>query len=247
MKRRIFGLIGRTLQHSFSPRYFAQKFEREGLHGCGYQLFELATIADFPAIWSVEDLVGVNVTIPYKEEVMAYVDRLAPSAQRVGAVNVVYREADGSLTGHNTDYEGFRDSLLETFGHVEMRYAAILGTGGASKAVEAVLEDWGIGVMRVSRHPQGEAWSYGQLAVEADKMGMVVNATPLGTFPKVDEMPAVEMGRFLGGTIFYDLVYNPSETRFLREAGQRGFRTLNGLRMLEIQADASWRIWNERG
>lgn len=245
-----FGLIGYPLSHSFSKRYFSGKFEREGIQGCQYELYPLPEIGDFPSLWEDAELLGVNVTIPHKQAVIPFLDRLdAQSAGRIGAVNVVKREADGSLVGYNSDYLGFRRSL-EGFLPSPIPQglcALVLGSGGASKAVCAALDDLGIGYKLVSRSATAEGLSYEQVTAEVLAAHLlVVNTTPLGMYPATEACPPLPYGAFGPQHYAYDLVYNPLQTQFMTLAALQGAHTANGLEMLQLQAEAAWEIWNSQ-
>lgn len=247
---RQFGLIGRTLQHSFSQTYFTQKFYSQGLaDDHRYDLFELAEIRELPALLRANpDLVGLNVTVPYKETVVPYLDDLASSAARVGAVNVIERRPDGSLRGHNTDVVGFRDSLRQFFPAAPESRALVLGAGGAAKAVVVGLNDLGIAHWSVTRDPLGHGLTYDELTpglLAAHRL--IINATPLGTYPQVNECPNLPYAALGSQHYLYDLVYNPSETLFMAKGREAGAHTKNGFEMLERQAEAAWDIWNGRG
>ena len=246
---RQFGLIGRTLQHSFSQTYFTQKFYSQGLaDDHRYDLFELADIHELPALLRAHpDLVGLNVTVPYKETVVSYLDELAPSAARVGAVNVIERRPDGRLRGHNTDVLGFRESLRQFFpGGAESR-ALVLGAGGAAKAVIVALNDLGIAHWSVTRDPLGHGLTYDELTPALlAAHPLIINATPLGTYPQVDACPRLPYEALGPQHYLYDLVYNPSETLFMAKGQAAGAHTKNGFEMLERQAEAAWDIWNGR-
>ncbi len=241
-----YGLIGKPLTHSFSPRYFAQKFERENIGNAQYDLFPLPQIEHFPALVAQRpDLAGLNVTIPYKEAVMPYLDALSEEAQAVGAVNTITFE-EGRLVGYNTDVVGFRESLLSL---LPSKYAGIkaliLGTGGAAKAVAYVLDDLNLSYTYVSRKEGHNRLLYQQLTTEVvAEHQLLINTSPVGQYPKVEEAPNLPyLG--IGATHFLlDLIYNPVETLFLERGRMRGARVLNGLPMLEAQAEAAWRIWN---
>jgi shikimate dehydrogenase len=244
---RRFGLIGRTLGHSFSQTYFTQKFYSLSLPEHHYELFELATIGELPAVLKAHpDLVGLNVTVPYKETVMTYVDELAPSASRVGAVNVIEFLADGRLRGHNTDYVGFRNSLRAFFSPVPPdARALVLGTGGAAKAVTTALQELSIPHWQVSRDPMSTGLTYDDLTPQVlAAHPLIVNATPLGTFPRVDECPALPYDMLSERHFLYDLVYNPTETLFMTKGKEAGAQVKNGFEMLCLQAEAAWDIWN---
>ncbi|MFY7792886.1 MAG: shikimate dehydrogenase family protein [Chitinophagaceae bacterium] len=243
---RHFGLIGYPLGHSFSQRYFSAKFEREGIRDCTYHLFPIPSIDGFSGLWETyPDLVGINVTIPYKEQVMMFLDHCSMVVAESGACNCVKRTSAG-LTGYNTDVVGFERTLEPGLQPWHER-ALILGTGGAAKAVAYVLRRKGIGYRFVSRYPGGEdTLSYEMVdgGILSDHH-LIINTTPLGMSPQVDAMP--DLPYHLLGTRHYlfDLVYNPSETAFLREGVARGARVCNGADMLVIQAEESWRIWND--
>ena len=247
---RTFGLLGRSLAHSFSQTYFTQKFERLHLSDCRYELFELPEASDLPQLLARQpDLAGLNVTIPYKEKVWPYLARVARSAALVGAVNVIEMQPDGTLVGHNTDYVGFRESLRRFYpGRGGAARALVLGTGGAAKAVCVALRELDIAHSLVSRHPLGGGLSYAELtpAVLAAHP-LVINTTPLGTYPAVQDCPPLPYAALTPAHYLFDLVYNPAETEFLRRGTERGAQTKNGFEMLELQAEAAWAIWNGQG
>lgn len=245
---RLFGLLGRSLAHSFSQTYFSQKFERLHLDDCRYELFELTSPAELPHLLArYPEVAGLNVTIPYKEQIWPYLSRVAPSAARVGAVNVIEIQADGTLIGHNTDYVGFRESVRRFYpARGAGARALVLGTGGAAKAVSVALQELGIGHWLVSRDPMAAHLTYADLtpAVLAAHP-LVINTTPLGTYPKTNECPSLDYAQ-LGPTHYlYDLVYNPRETLFLQRGAAQGAHIKNGFEMLELQAEAAWAIWNQ--
>ena len=243
---RQFGLIGRTLSHSFSQTYFNQKFYSLSLAEHEYNLFELTTIGELPALLAAHpNLVGLSVTVPYKETVVPYLDDLAPSASRVGAVNVVERTPDGHLRGHNTDYVGFRDSLRTFFPNRTDARALVLGTGGAAKAVSVALYELAIPHWHVSRDPLGHGLTYDDLTPQlVAAHPLIINATPVGTFPHVDECPALPYHALTAQHYLYDLVYNPTETLFMAKGKEAGAQVKNGFEMLCLQAEAAWDIWN---
>lgn len=248
---RIFGLLGRSLRHSFSQAYFTQKFQALGLTDCRYELFELAAPTELPQLLARHpDLAGLNVTVPYKEQFWPYLTRLAPSAGRVGAVNVIAIEGNGNLVGHNTDYVGFQESLRPFYPQqaIASARALVLGTGGAAKAVCVALEELGIAYSLVSRTAGTAPLTYAQLtpAVMAAHQ-LLINTTPLGTYPNVEECPPLPYEQLTPAHYLYDLVYNPAETLFLRRGAAMGARTKNGLEMLQLQAEAAWAIWNAAG
>lgn len=243
---RRFGLIGRPLIHSASAAYFTSKFQREGLTDHSYTLYELPSIEAFPELLSREkELCGVNVTIPYKREVMRYLDTLSPEAQAIGAVNCIRRTDDGRLEGFNTDIIGLREALSELLGFAEPEEALILGTGGASQAVQYALAERGIPFALVSRDPAKGNYTYDNLPCEVvERSRLIINATPVGTYPAVDEAPRIPYAYVTPDHYLFDLVYNPEMTQFLDYGRQRGARVLNGRTMFIEQAEASWRIWN---
>ncbi|MBV6642036.1 MAG: shikimate dehydrogenase [Cyclobacteriaceae bacterium] len=241
---RNFGLIGYPLGHSFSKKYFTEKFKDLGLSDHKYGLFELETIDLFPELWKDPDLVGINVTVPHKQAVRQYLDALDPSAEKVGAVNVIKRTGN-RLTGYNSDYFGFRTSLENFMPKNSVRKALILGTGGSSKAVKAVLTDLNIQFVFVSRKSGEGMISYDQMTPEIIKEHqLIVNTTPLGMHPKVDNCPAIPYEALGSVHLLFDLVYNPETTKFMQMGLDQGARVKNGLEMLHLQADKSWEIWN---
>lgn len=253
---RIFGLIGYPLSHSFSKKYFTGKFSQEGITDAVYEVFPLPDISALPGLLqNYPDLRGLNVTIPYKESVIAYIDKVHPSAARIGAVNVIKISKSGEKTGYNSDYFGFSQSLSGWFdtlhgekGKARLRglKALILGTGGASKAVKITLEDLNIAYISVSRQPADGQLSYEQLTEELlQNHHLIINTTPLGMLPQTDTFPRIPY-QFTGANhYFYDLVYNPEETAFMKKGKEQGAQTINGLPMLYGQAEKSWQIWNE--
>lgn len=245
-----FGLLGRSLKHSFSQTYFSQKFHSLGLADYRYALFELADMHELPALLAAHpQLRGLNVTIPYKEQIWPFLNEMAASAARVGAVNVVEFRADGRLVGHNTDYIGFRDSLralLPSPVPAGMR-ALVLGSGGASKAVEVALRELEIGFWTVSRNPLGPGLTYDELTPQLIREHLlVINATPLGTFPDVADCPPLPYEALTPQHYLHDLVYNPAETEFMRRGLAAGTQVKNGFDMLCRQAEAAWNIWHQQ-
>ncbi|MEZ4788835.1 MAG: shikimate dehydrogenase [Flavobacteriales bacterium] len=239
-----FGLIGEHLGHSFSQAYFTEKFAREGLTDHRYQLYELKGVEELPGlIATTPDLRGLNVTIPYKRAVMRLLQAVDPVAAAVGAVNTI-RIEEGRCTGHNTDVEGFRAMLLPMIGEQRPR-ALVLGSGGASRAVVYVLRELGIKFRVVSRsRGTGDiTWDLLDPAL-VGVCPLIINTTPLGMFPAVDERPAVPMDAIGPRHILLDLIYNPERTRFLADGASRGAQVANGLVMLHAQAEAAWRVWN---
>lgn len=244
---RRYGLIGRPLGHSFSAGYFAAKFRREGIVGCDYALYELPSIEALPALLAEHpELRGFNVTIPYKLRIFDYLDDVSEEAARIGAVNCVRRDGDGRMTGYNTDIEGIRLSLATLLGADLPEAALVLGTGGASQAVQYALAEAGIPYAVVSRDSARGNFRYDDLTPELIvEHRLIVNATPVGTFPHADEAPALPYEALTPAHYLFDLVYNPERTQFLLRGERRGAHTLNGRPMLEAQAEASWRIWTD--
>ena len=243
---RRFGLIGRPLGHSASAAYFTEKFRREGIADCAYALYELPAIEELPRLLErLPELAGFNVTIPYKREVMRYLDDLSFDARAIGAVNCVRRGADGRLTGHNTDIVGLRGSLDELLGGELPEQALVLGTGGASQAVQYALAERNIPYALVSRDPAKGNYTYDNLPCEVVEQSLlIVNATPVGTYPAVDCAPRIPYAYVTPAHRLLDLVYNPPLTQFLAYGQQRGARVMNGERMFCAQAEAAWAIWN---
>jgi shikimate dehydrogenase len=242
---RKFGLIGYPLGHSFSRGYFARKFQSEGLNDCAYLNFELASLALFPEIVKDPELQGLNVTIPYKQEILGYLQGRDAVVSETGACNCVHIK-NGSLFGYNTDVTGFEESLKEKLTPAHDR-ALVLGTGGSSKAVAYVLKNLGIPFQFVSRRmdPERNILSYEMLTGEmVGRCRLIINCTPLGMTPMTGGFPLIPYGSITGGHYLFDLVYNPSETLFLQKGAAQGATVKNGADMLVLQAEASWRLWN---
>lgn len=243
---RRFGLIGKKLGHSFSARYFAEKFEREGLQDCDYSLYELPEIECVKEFMLKPNLVGFNVTIPYKQQVIPYLDDLHPQAAEVGAVNCVKILPDGRKIGYNTDVDGVRVSLNKLLGGDKVESALILGTGGAAQAVDYVLRERGIELKVVSRDKSRGDLTYDELTQDVmSAHRLIVNASPVGMFPACDDAPAIPYAMLSGSHYLFDLVYNPLVTRFMELGAAQGAKTLSGIDMLYAQAESAWRIWNE--
>jgi len=241
---KVYGLIGYPLSHSFSKGFFAEKFAREGIRDCMYESFPIPEIGDLPALLAqYSDLQGLNVTIPYKQAVMSYLDELSPAAAQIGAVNCIHFK-DGRKIGYNTDAIGFRRSL-EPLLQPHHNKALVLGTGGAAKAVQYVLEGLNIPYKLVSRQASADAISYGQLdAATMASHTLIINTTPLGMYPNVSAAPALPYEQLTDKHLLYDLIYNPAVTAFLQQGADRGATIKNGHEMLILQAEASWEIWN---
>ncbi len=244
---RKFGLIGYPLGHSFSKKYFSEKFEKERWDDCEFELFEIPQIDDLRAVLKDNvDLEGLCVTIPYKLQVMDYLDEISPAAKQIGAVNCIQFKG-GKLIGFNTDFIGFRDSLSKWLGDNRPQ-ALVLGTGGASKAVAAALGELGVEYRFVSRTRKNNSYSYENLKTSPaimEEHPLLINTTPLGTFPNVDGVPPIPLDQISESHLYYDLVYNPAETALMKIVKEKGGKTINGLEMLIGQAEAAWKIWNE--
>lgn len=248
MKKKKLGLIGFPLGHSFSKSYFADKFENEDIGGFEYLNFEMETVNGLRDLIEKEtELIGLNVTIPHKENVIPILDELDPVAEAIGAVNTIkiYRTSeDIKLKGFNTDAHGFKQSMLPYFASQHQK-ALILGTGGAAKAVEYVLDDLGVDLLYVSRNPQTDKEvGYDELNKEAlGKFKFIINSTPLGMHPNVDRCPDIPYELLTPEHFLFDLVYNPAETLFLKKGKEKNAIILNGLNMLKMQAEKAWDIW----
>lgn len=242
---RLFGLIGFPLSHSFSQRFFTDKFREEHIADCAYQNFPLENIDALRSVLEQHPhLEGLNVTIPYKEKVIPYLHHQSEVVKRIGACNCI-KIVKGELHGYNTDVTGFEESLRPLL-QAHHRKALVLGTGGAAKAVHFVLEKLGIAFLEVSRNPltSGQI-SYEQLttAVLRDHT-LIINTTPVGMYPNVDDCPPLPYAELTPRHYLFDLVYNPAKTKFLQQGEQQGAVIKNGSDMLVIQAEDSWRIWN---
>ncbi|RYZ27176.1 MAG: shikimate dehydrogenase [Chitinophagaceae bacterium] len=241
MKR--YGLIGRTLKHSFSKTYFAKKFADEGITDCVYDNFELAGIEEFPQLFTkFPDLEGLNITIPYKEEVMQYLTEKDRIVQAIGACNCIKIEGANRI-GYNTDAIGFLNSLKPLLKSYHKK-ALILGTGGASKAVRYSLEELGIEFKFVSRAKGEGQLAYNEVTEEVlAEHHLIINTTPLGMYPNVDAAPALTYEILTPKHFLFDLTYNPAKTKFLAEGEKQGAQISNGHQMLIEQAEAAWEIW----
>lgn len=236
-----YGLIGWPLGHSWSPGYFTEKFLREGIQA-DYKLFPVEHISSFhEVIAKTPNLGGLNVTIPHKTAVIPYLDNLSPVAAKIGAVNTIAFK-NGKLIGHNTDAFGFA-KMLESIAPKDIRGALILGTGGASKAVAYVLSQRNIPFLFVSRS-NPDSLRYSDLdASLLSSHNLIINCTPVGMFPNVAVKPAIDSSLVSNHSILIDLIYNPLKTRLMQEAESRGAQVLNGLKMLQFQAEQAWEIW----
>lgn len=251
MKIRRFGLIGFPLTHSFSKDYFTKKFKEEGIKDSVYQNFEIDKIEKFPKILQkYGDLYGLNVTIPYKEKIIKYLDWVDDAVREIHAVNtikILHKNEVGisSLFGYNTDVYGFHDSLKPKLEKHHKR-ALVLGTGGAAKAVKFVLSKWlDIDFLFVSRNP-GDTQTISYRGLNKDIIQnhqIIINTTPLGMYPKTESYPRIPYHYLSPHHLLYDLVYNPAQTKFLELGQKSGAKTINGSEMLRIQAERSWQLW----
>lgn len=242
---RKFGLIGCPLGHSWSKRWFDATFAQQGLNDCCFNLYELPNLNNFRDWVEHEELKGFSVTIPYKEQIIPFLDELDEAAAAIGAVNSV-AVRQGRLVGYNTDAPGFGQTLRPHLQPWHER-ALVLGTGGASKAVGYELGRLGIEHRFVSRNPgqESDVISYEQAYCQTAECLLIVNTTPVGMYPHIEATPWQRPDLLTDKHLCYDLVYNPEQTQFLKEASQRNAQVANGLPMLHLQAQLSWSIWNE--
>lgn len=241
-----FGLLGKNISYSFSKKYFIEKFALGNLDGYVYENFDLQSIEDFPKLITENpELKGLNVTIPYKEEIIPYLNKLSKKAAQIGAVNVIRFTKKGTLKGYNSDYYGFKKSLKPLL-QSHHKKALILGTGGAAKAVAFALNELGILYTFVSREEKESMIDYNRInATTFDNYHIIINCTPLGTSPNTKEFPPIPYNFFTEKHIAFDLIYNPEETQFLKKAKKKGAITKNGYEMLVFQAEKAWKIWNK--
>lgn len=246
-KNKLFALLGKDISYSFSRGYFTEKFKKLNLKKHKYVNFDLQKIENLPAtIKEHQHLKGINVTIPYKEAVIPFLDKLDKTAKKIGAVNTIKFTKRGNLKGYNSDVVGFENSILPLL-KKHHKKALILGTGGASKAIAYALKRNKIKYKFVSRKPEKKKEiSYEDLTKEViEKYTVIINSTPLGTSPDLKKCPNIPYQFITQNHILYDLIYNPSETTFLSKGKEKGAVIKNGLEMLQLQAEESWRIWNE--
>ncbi|WP_338356262.1 shikimate dehydrogenase [Yeosuana marina] len=239
------GLLGKNISYSFSKSYFKDKFENEQIDNVSYENFDIETIELFPSlIKNTKNLKGLNVTIPYKESVIPFLDELDDKAKEIGAVNTIRITKKNKLIGYNTDYYGFKKSLTP-FLKNHHKQALILGTGGASKAIAYSLKQLNIKYCFVSRTAKkGVQFTYNTLTKDViNQHQIIINCTPLGTSPNVDLYPDIPYDAITSNHILYDLIYNPDETKFLKQGKQQHAITINGLNMLKFQAEKAWSIW----
>lgn len=248
-----YGLIGYPLSHSFSKKYFTEKFANEGIEGHHYDLYEMEGVDGLKKLVKDKGLLGLNVTIPHKKAVIPLLKSLNDKAERIGAVNVIKVDDKGELHGYNSDYFGFKKSLEQMIGDATVENALILGTGGASFAVRVALEDMGIQYKYVTRKISSAPDFLQDVCITYEDITpnliretkLIVNTTPLGMSPNTDQAPDLPYQSIGDGHYLYDLVYNPLETKFMKEGKVRGAKIENGLDMLHLQAEESWRIWNQ--
>lgn len=246
MLKKRFGLIGRNISYSFSRTYFNAKFKNLGLEDYSYENFDLDSIAEIEQriIPYLDEIGGLNVTIPYKEEIIPYLDEIDQEAEAIGAVNTIKVLPGNKLKGFNTDAYGFEQALRAKLTGGERR-ALVLGTGGASKAIVFVLQKLGMDFTMVSRAGGEQRISYDEL--DGTLIGgydVLINCTPLGTYPNVAQRPPIPYEGLGQGHLLFDLIYNPEKTAFMQEGEKRGAKAINGMTMLENQADRAWEIWN---
>lgn len=245
---RKFGLVGYPLGHSFSKKYFTEKFVKQNIPDCTYDNYPLENLDHFiDLINSDKEIIGLNVTIPYKSQIIKFVDVLEPEAGEIGAVNVLkIKRQQNSYTifGFNSDVTGIRDTLIPYIND-NVRNALVLGTGGSSRAVCHVLKKIGLNVNLVSRNKKPGVLSYPEITSEVmGKNQLIVNTTPLGMFPDIESKPPIDYSALTINHVLFDLVYNPELTSFLKMGKERGCVVLSGLKMLHSQAEKAWEIWN---
>ena len=241
-----FGLLGKDIGYSFSKTFFSIKFEKESLPH-SYDNFDLTCIENFEELLSENpDIKGLNVTIPYKEAIIPHLFKLDKESRSIGAVNTIKFRKDGKLIGYNTDHYGFATALAE-FLPIKEKTALILGTGGASKAIEYVLDALGFSYYNVSRNPEKGQFGYDELTSKIIKQQfLIVNCTPLGTSPNTHQFPDIPYIHLTTDHVLFDLIYNPRETEFMKRGASKGARVSNGFTMLKYQALKSWDIWNSK-
>jgi len=234
-----FGLIGKSLSHSFSERYFNKKFYKEEITNAEYLNFEINDISEFTDLIKTQKLSGLNITIPYKESIIPFLDELSEDAKSIGAVNTIQFK-DNRLIGHNTDIIGFRESILPILGG--RKSALILGDGGAAKAIKLGLRQLNISFRIVTRE---SSFNYSDISTQdIDCDEIIINTTPLGMYPDTESYPKIPYEKLTEKHLLFDLIYNPSESLFLKYGRAKNSQIKNGLKMLQIQAEASWSIWN---
>ena len=243
LEKRKYGLIGKNINYSFSKKYFNDKFLKENITNCSYENYDLQSVKDFKKIIKDNSIKGFNVTIPYKEEIMEFINKIDPIAKKIGAINTIKIHNKNIIEGYNTDYIGFVISLKNLI--TNQKKALVLGTGGASKAIIFGLSSIGIESTIVSRNKREGVISYSELNKKViEENTIIINCTPLGTFPETQKCPKIPFEFLSSNHICYDLIYNPEKTKFLLESEKMGATIINGKKMLENQANESWKIWN---
>lgn len=248
-KNKLFGLVGKNISYSFSRSYFAEKFQKQGLSNYEYVNFDIPSINKLPTILSErkDNLIGFNVTIPYKGEIISLLDEIDDTANLIEAVNTVLIDTNGRLKGFNTDIYGFENSFKPLLKPSHQK-ALILGTGGASRAIEFVLNKLNIEYKVVSRNPSGEhQFNYSELTKKVmNEFTIIINCTPLGTYPDIEKCPNIPYQFLTSDHFLYDLIYNPAESTFLKNGKKVNATIINGQQMLELQAEKAWDIWQNR-
>lgn len=238
-----FGLIGKDISYSFSKKFFSRKFINEGLNNCSYENYDINSISELLEVINDTKIKGLNVTIPYKESVIELLNHIDPIAKKIGAVNTIKIDKQNKLLGYNTDYIGFKQSLESNISN--QKRALILGTGGASKAIVYALKTLNIKTLLVSRKKREESINYEDISNQVIKdHTIIINCTPLGTYPNIEECPKIPYQYITERHLCYDLIYNPIKTKFLILSEKEGASIINGNEMLENQAIESWKIWN---
>ncbi len=242
-KFRQFGLIGKDIEYSFSKEYFEKFFLNNNYTNLNYTNFDIKNISEVKNILNIKNIAGLNITIPYKEKIIPYLDDLTETAQKIGAVNTIYFK-NNKIIGDNTDVIGFEYALKSFMGEY-LKNALVLGTGGASKAVEFVLKKNNVEMIFVSRNPSKNELQYEDLNQKLlTNYPLIINCTPLGTFPKIENSPDIPYNLINVKNYLFDLIYNPKETTFMKRGLDNGAKISNGLHMLIKQAEASWKLWN---
>lgn len=238
-----FGLVGKGIGYSFSKTYFQKKFiENKSFTNYNYKNFDIENISEIEEIFEIKNLAGLNITIPYKEKVIPYLNELTATAQQIGAVNTVVFK-NKKTVGHNTDIVGF-ENALKLFIGTSSKKALVLGTGGASKAVKFVLKKNKIDLITVSRNPKKNEMNYDDINQKMiNNYPLIINCTPLGTKPKIEEAPNIPYNYIGPENYLFDLIYNPIQTKFMRIGLEKGAKVCNGYHMLIQQAEASWKLW----
>ncbi|MEO0059272.1 MAG: Shikimate dehydrogenase [Bacteroidota bacterium] len=239
-----FGLVGKNIDYSFSRKYFSEKFKNDNLNNYEYVNFDIPDIFEFSKVIKTENIVGLNVTIPYKQAVIPFLDAVSKKAKKIGAVNTITVDKNGKTKGYNTDWYGFKKSIAQNI-RPDHKKALILGTGGSSKAVAFALKKLKIEVTFVSRTKTRKGFQYADLSQKIlSEYQIIINCTPLGTSPNVDICPEIPYEFLTKDQLVFDLIYNPEKTLFLQKSEQQGATIQNGKEMLVFQAEKAWEIWN---